>query len=745
MGSRLTGLRRFVPVLLTCVTGAIIVAGTIWTPVDDRDNAYQRPAFDPHLIYRGDALVVDGDMVILAASSQPVVIAASQSGFSARFPVTWHSQPAGVPGRSVTLEGSRFELTLQRSRQEKVGIVVERDMCTRVLGYVEIYGGSQRRETVVECDPSEHIDVVARRTKREMGFEVRSGTRTEFFMQGLSSLSGPPEADTVSLNLKVLPTAEGQKASTIITEAVVNLPGQGRYYAYARPGLGVWLTRVIGLSAALALGFMVAHDLNVGRSQLQLWLTLIKASLRRWWPLAMIGAGATSLIIAIGIVAARLGHHPFDTLSFQVFAYLAGTDGLRGMYPGSDSVTGMWAVGRETISTAMAYSLPGNYLFAALGIFSQALGLFGGDGLPVAQVESLLRSVVLGGHVMLSLAVFAVAWFLYRSLGLAMTPFALVLLNPAILIGNVTWPHVDVFQALFILLGLGCLVIWRKASLGWTLVAVGVLLKQTGLIFLPVVFLVSLRYLGWRQSMLSAAQGLIAITALMFPFFWSGYHLATLYVPIERFLEGGSSGGHPVSIDGYNFWTLVTGLRGLSGFARFTQSDSSGPQLNGYVLTIATMVNVAIAIVTLIVALSLWKSGALSARNAFVFVGLYVAAVLVLSTNLSSRYYVLALPFLSLGCVGAGWRSIGTLFVSLTAIAATGILGLLAWSSSILPQTVQPGAILQGKVAETFYSFWMSDPAITAFSGVAVMVLVLAVAKSMTLNEKPSDWEGHVS
>src|SRR5207302_3768932 len=98
---------------------------------------------------------------------------------------------------------------------------------------------------------------------------------------------------------------------------------------------------------------------------------------------------------------------------------------------------------------------------------------------------------------------------------------------------------------------------------------VGVLIKQTALLVVPVVVIYSLKRFGPRRTLISGSFGVLMAFFVVAPLILLGYHPATIYQSIvSQVLNFATPTPVNASADTFSVWTLVDGLKGLHGFSR---------------------------------------------------------------------------------------------------------------------------------------------------------------------------------
>ncbi len=236
-------------------------------------------------------------------------------------------------------------------------------------------------------------------------------------------------------------------------------------------------------------------------------------------------------------------------------------------------------------------------------------------------------------------------FFLFRKLRSARTGLLAALifvLNPAVWFNSAVWGQTDSMFSLFAFLAVLALV-RKQLWLGGILVALTVLTKVQGIIFLPVFFLLAIAHP--KHMYKPVLSGLATTLLIMAPFILMGHFFEVVNVFTS------SVGFYPtLGSNGYNFW--------WSMFMDSTGSVHDEDFMIGFI-TYRTAALTMVAICYAIVCWRLWrvlrtvKQQAQRTEAAIVAAGLCALAFFVFSTQMHERYLF---PFIVFGSAMAFLR-----------------------------------------------------------------------------------------
>jgi hypothetical protein len=310
----------------------------------------------------------------------------------------------------------------------------------------------------------------------------------------------------------------------------------------------------------------------------------------------------------------------------------------------------------------------------------------------------------------------------------------LFLFNPAIVFDSAIWGETDTVLLIFLL---AATLFLMKGRLGlmWGSIALAVLTKQTALVPVGVLALISVRQRGIRANLQPIALALSTAFIAIAPYIASGYSpLIILSQTVLRVSEfAGASNmlptSSPVAADAYSFLPLLVNVGGLTGRARMWYPDSSiVPFLQISYGLLGKILFAAAALPTLLFALT-------GLRKDRKEVALLLPAVLTLfsiyfPTKVSGRYFVIPIAFLIPVVVLMSNRAVRYSLWAFTATTLFSMYALLAeWSLSV-PQVfpvlslATPLNIVVSSIRETADP--VLDLAILAnLSGILIVTAVL--------------------
>jgi hypothetical protein len=260
--------------------------------------------------------------------------------------------------------------------------------------------------------------------------------------------------------------------------------------------------------------------------------------------------------------------------------------------------------------------------------------------------EFLLKLPPIFADLLLGLAVF-LALRSRMGLSVAIPALFLSLLN---FVDSSIWGQYDSIVALFMVLAVW-LVATDKIEWGWLFASLAILTKQTALVFLPALLLLSIRRKSWSRL----AYGLLVFSAttffVWFPFFANGFSFdfALSTTGLGLWSSGGGLdpvspvGGGGTSIFAFNIWPLLTTLRGQplrSGIIGGVKDVNT----EIFSLNYMQIGMVLFLIAYLFIALRIWKSS--KPIDQMLNFGVLMFAFFMLPTRIHERYLVFALSFL---------------------------------------------------------------------------------------------------
>ena len=249
---------------------------------------------------------------------------------------------------------------------------------------------------------------------------------------------------------------------------------------------------------------------------------------------------------------------------------------------------------------------------------------------------------------------------------IAVPALILSLLN---LVDSSVWGQYDSIVALFIVLAVW-LVASKRIELGWIFMALAVCTKQTSLVVVPALLLLSLKQKSWSRLFYGVLAFVTVFFLIWYPFVQNGTSLdfaigasgLRLWTPGGGLDPVSPEGGGGTSIWAFNIWPLITtSFNGQTPVAGIIGVKDTLPnQFLFFSYFQAGIILFALAYV--ILAMRTWKSTSL--QDTFLQFGLLLLAFYILPTRVHERYLLFGLSFLPL-VYGTSKRIIGSYIILL--------------------------------------------------------------------------------
>jgi hypothetical protein len=410
------------------------------------------------------------------------------------------------------------------------------------------------------------------------------------------------------------------------------------------------LTALSGLLALWLLGYLLTTLLRLRRKAR---LTVQPYKPRTLWThkLAILLSGfLVAGLLGIYGLATVVDGHPFDRVSSESWSYIADRFGLGALYDRSSLVPDATVRAGHLPWSSLEFAYPPGiaYFYLATG---KAWRLLGGTLMPMHTGPFqgfykfwLAFFILVDAGLMLML----INRFGWRSPGWSLTLTALFFLNPAVIFDNAAWGQADGLLA-GALLASALALESNRPRLGWSFMAVALLLKQSALLAVPILAMYALRRNGARRSLADASFGVIVGYVFMVPILVSGYHPVTAITTILEQLRFFATFGTGVSLDTFSIWTLFAGIvNHLHGWDRI---QSYHPlTFPGSGLAYAALGTAALLLVMSGILWKLYRTPRRELSPQLLMLALALAFLtdVTLTTSGSGRYLTLALPFLLL-------------------------------------------------------------------------------------------------
>jgi Gpi18-like mannosyltransferase len=417
---------------------------------------------------------------------------------------------------------------------------------------------------------------------------------------------------------------------------------------------------------------------------------------KRFWIIMVILLFFASLRFFIAI---QMPGHIFDTYTVQSWMGLIHTKGVLSIYSGSDILASFYG-----LRPVFPYPPLISYILAVLPSLPSQANL----------VSIIAKFPGIAGDLLLGVTIFAVL----RKKGvisIALPALVLSLLN---FVDSAIWGQYDSLLAAFLVLAVW-LVITKRLELGWLFMGLAFCTKQTSLIILPVLLLLSIKTKAWSRVFYSFLIFFAITFIIWYPFLANGYSFdfAMGTAGLRLWAPGGGldpvspEGGGGTSIWAFNIWPLITsgqatGTDGITGAVK----DTVPNQLLGF-LSYYELGMVLFGLAYIVIAIRLWKTS--SSREVIMQTAVLLFAFFMLPTRVHERYLVFALSFLPLAYTKSKAFIVSYLLL-LTTFSLNLIYCLGSVSRSSYPQ------FLGGFFADTTYPI-----AISALNTVIFLIMFL--------------------
>ena len=248
------------------------------------------------------------------------------------------------------------------------------------------------------------------------------------------------------------------------------------------------------------------------------------------------------------------------------------------------------------------------------------------------------------------LADFGIAWLVYlfvqklkfnevRKKQLLIVGPALVLLNPAFFYNSAYWGQIDAIPVFFTLLSVYLLVHTKRSMLSTLCFTLGLLVKPTTIVFMPVYLFMWIKKNGLNKFAVALLINNLVFCVAMWPFLGKADAIFAPYqIYLHRIIEAQSIAF--VTNGAFNAWAIVTQLQGIKDTSVFLFGVPYA--IWGYLITSMGIV--------MIIRKLLTKS---KADNQKVYYALFLSALVsfLFLTKMHERYTMLILPFLLLAAL----------------------------------------------------------------------------------------------
>jgi hypothetical protein len=373
-----------------------------------------------------------------------------------------------------------------------------------------------------------------------------------------------------------------------------------------------------------------------------------------------------SLFVFFGVfrfvIASVTPGHTFDIHTENAWLNIIQTKGVQAIFPLSDTLSPM--IGLRPV-------------FPYPPIIAYMLALVSGFGQPanfnsfIVRLPGIVGDLFLGGIIFLIL----------RKRGNLATAIAALFLSLLNFVDSSIWGQYDSVVAIFLILAVW-FVATKRAGLGWAFMALAVCTKQTSLVILPALFILSFRQKSWSKIIYGVIVFVTVFFVIWYPFIQTGTStdFALGASGLRLWSPGGGldpvapEGGGGTSIWAFNIWPLITtAFNGQTPVQSIIGSfkDTSSNQF--LIFSYFQLGLILFGLVYAILLLRIWKSSNL--QNTIFQFGLIMLAFYILPTRVHERYLFFGLAFLPL-FYGKSKRIVVSYLILLTTFSLTLFYGL---------------------------------------------------------------------
>lgn len=357
--------------------------------------------------------------------------------------------------------------------------------------------------------------------------------------------------------------------------------------------------------------------------------------------------------------------HPFDIHSIKTWFYVIQSRGLVAIYQFSDILP-------PYLGARPVYPYPPIIAYILLLLQSFPMDIIDGSLAFMVKLPPIVADLLLG------LVVFTTVKNREGPMN-ALIALFLSLLN---MINSSIWGQNDSIVALFMVLSVW-LVATKRLELGWFFAALAISTKQTALVFVPGLFVLSVRQRQWSKLFYGFTMFTATIFLIWYPFLLNHFSLdfAMGVLGLRLLSSGGGldpispEGGGGTSIWAFNIWPLVTLVLngqplsiGIIGAVKDTLPNQF------YVMSYFQLGIALFALTYIVVSTRIWKVS--SPRDTMLQFSLLMLTFYMLPTRIHERYLIYALSFLPM-VYNKSKIIIGSYLALLTTYSLSLIYGLL--------------------------------------------------------------------
>lgn len=335
------------------------------------------------------------------------------------------------------------------------------------------------------------------------------------------------------------------------------------------------------------------------------------------------------------ILAASTSGHLFDIHSLKTWFYVIQSKGLVAIFPFSDILP-------SYLGTRPVYPYPP---IIAYTLF--ILQMF-----PVETMEGNLGFMIKLPPIVADLLLGLVVFITFRNREDSTAALIALFLSLLNMSNSSIWGQYDSIVALFMVLSVW-LVATKRMELGWFFAALAVSTKQTALVLIPGLLILSIRQKRWSELFYGFIIFVATIFVIWYPFLLNGFTLdfAMGVSGLRLWLPGGGldpispEGGGGTSIWAFNIWPLVTlALNGQPLSTGIVGSVKDTLPNQFYIMSYFQLGIVIFALTYMVVLTRIGKAS--NPRDVMIQFSLLMLAFYMLPTRIHERHLIYALAFL---------------------------------------------------------------------------------------------------
>jgi Gpi18-like mannosyltransferase len=359
-----------------------------------------------------------------------------------------------------------------------------------------------------------------------------------------------------------------------------------------------------------------------------------KLSLRHYWLVILIFFFFGALRI---ITAEFTSGHVFDEYASKAWLNIIQTKGVLSLFSYSDILA----------PYMLTPSLGLRPVFPYPPIIGYLLALFSNIPYKSTLIPTMLKLPGIVADLLLGAVVF-VALKNRGSLSIAMPALVLSLLN---FVDSAVWGQYDSIVALFIILAIW-LVATKRIELGWLFMALAICTKQTSLVILPALLILSIKQKSWHRLFYGFLAFFATFLLVWLPFIVNGISMdfALGATGLRLWAPGGGldplapEGGGGTSIWAFNIWPLITTSMGNTPVLSIIGGVKDTYQNQFFVLSYFQLGLILFGSAYAYLTLKIWKSS--NTKDVMFLFGLLMLAFYLLPTRIHERYLFFGLSFI---------------------------------------------------------------------------------------------------